>query len=134
VQEPDPVPRPLDHLTLCGLPDAPALLTKEGALDFAGLEQEVGRLAASLLDTGLEAGDRVATWLPKNRMTSLMPLAAPVSPPSLPTISRQIVAAWTRKGALSCSRARGCSGLRPPDPISSRPCSTRQDRPEGPRA
>ncbi len=76
MQEPDPVPRPLDHLTLCGLPDAPALLTKEGALDFAGLEQEVGRLAASLLDTGLEAGDRVATWLPKNRMTSLMPLAA----------------------------------------------------------
>src|SRR6185503_11843487 len=72
----DPNPRPLDHLTLCGAPDAPALLTREGALDFAGLEQAVGALAAALKARGLADGDRVASWLPKTRMTSLLPLAA----------------------------------------------------------
>jgi acyl-CoA ligase (AMP-forming) (exosortase A-associated) len=76
VQAPDPTPRPLDHLTLLGAPQAPALTTREGALDFAGLEVAVGRLAAALKARGLEAGARVASWLPKNRMTSLLPLAA----------------------------------------------------------
>jgi acyl-CoA ligase (AMP-forming) (exosortase A-associated) len=72
---PDPTPRPLDHLTLRGDPAAPALATREGELDFAGLEQGVGRLAAGLRASGLEPGARVASWLPKNRMTSLLPLA-----------------------------------------------------------
>ena len=72
---PDPIPRPLDHLTLRGAPQAPALLTREGLLDYQGLEQAVGTLAASLAARGLAAGDRVASWLPKNRMTSLLPLA-----------------------------------------------------------
>jgi len=75
VQAPDPRPRPLDHLTLRGAGDAPALLTREGALDYAGLEQAVGALAGALAGRGLDKGERVASWLPKTRMTSLLPLA-----------------------------------------------------------
>lgn len=75
MQAPDPDPRPLDHLTLRGAPAAPALVTREGALDYAGLERSVGALAAALLAKGLGKGDRVASWLPKSRMTSLLPLA-----------------------------------------------------------
>ena len=76
MQAPDPTPRPLDHLTKLGAPGALALTTREGALDFAGLEDMVGRLAAALQAMGLAPGARVASWLPKNRMTSLLPLAA----------------------------------------------------------
>lgn len=72
---PDPTPRPLDHLTLSGAPGAPALTTREGALDFAGLETAVGGLAGALKARGLAPGARVASWLPKNRLTSLLPLA-----------------------------------------------------------
>lgn len=72
---PDPTPRPLDHLTLRGAPEAPALVTREGTLDYAGLEQAVGALAAALRARGLGEGDRVASWLPKTRLTSLLPLA-----------------------------------------------------------
>lgn len=73
---PDPTPLPLDHLTLRGNPAAPALLTREGALDYASLDQAVGAMAAALQSRGLAHGDRVASWLPKNRLTSLLPLAA----------------------------------------------------------
>jgi acyl-CoA synthetase (AMP-forming)/AMP-acid ligase II len=75
VKAPSPDPRPLDHLTLGGEPEAVALITREGVLDFAGLERSVGTLAAALKARGLGAGERVASWLPKNRMTSLLPLA-----------------------------------------------------------
>jgi acyl-CoA ligase (AMP-forming) (exosortase A-associated) len=75
VQAPDPTPRPLDHLTQLGEPGAAALLTREGPLDYAGLEEAVGTLAASLRAKGLPGGARVASWLPKGRMTSLLPLA-----------------------------------------------------------
>jgi acyl-CoA ligase (AMP-forming) (exosortase A-associated) len=73
----DPTPRPLDHLTLRGARDATALVTREGVLDFAGLEQAVAALAGALRARGLVPGDRVASWLPKNRLTSLLPLAVP---------------------------------------------------------
>ena len=73
---PDPKPLPLDHLTQRGAPAAPALLTREGVLDYAGLEQAVGAMAAALQARGLKHGDRVASWLPKNRLTGLLPLAA----------------------------------------------------------
>jgi acyl-CoA ligase (AMP-forming) (exosortase A-associated) len=76
VQAPDPTPRPLDHLTLGGRPEAPALVTREGTLRYEGLEAAVGSLAAALRAHGLAPGARVASWLPKNRMTSLLPLAA----------------------------------------------------------
>lgn len=75
MQAPDPTPRPLDHLASTGDPAAPALLTREGPLDYAGLEAAVGALSASLRAKGLAAGERVASWLPKTRMTSLLPLA-----------------------------------------------------------
>jgi acyl-CoA ligase (AMP-forming) (exosortase A-associated) len=59
-----------------GAADAPALLTREGLLDYAGLESAVGALAAALQGRGLALGDRVASWLPKTRMTAVLPLAA----------------------------------------------------------
>jgi acyl-CoA ligase (AMP-forming) (exosortase A-associated) len=58
-----------------GAPDAPALVTREGVLDYAGLEHGVGALAAALKGKRLQAGERLASWLPKGRMTSLLPLA-----------------------------------------------------------
>lgn len=75
VNGPDPQPKPLDHLTLRGAPEAPALLTREGLLDYAGLEDQVAALAAALAARALPKGARVASWLPKTRMTSLLPLA-----------------------------------------------------------
>ena len=75
MQVPDPTPRPLDHLPLKGDASAPALLTREGLLDFAGLERATGALAAALQARGTAPGARVASWLPKTRMTSLLPLA-----------------------------------------------------------
>lgn len=73
---PDPIPRPLDHIALLGARDGAALIDKIGALDHAGLEREIGRLAAWLAGQGLTKGARVATWLPKTRTACLMPMAA----------------------------------------------------------
>ncbi|HEY6916079.1 MAG TPA: acyl-CoA ligase (AMP-forming), exosortase A system-associated [Allosphingosinicella sp.] len=75
VTGPDPNLRPLDHLTLRGAPDAPALLTREGVIDYAGLERRVGALAAGLKRRGLPEGARVASWLPKTPLSCLLPLA-----------------------------------------------------------
>ncbi|HEY7811000.1 MAG TPA: acyl-CoA ligase (AMP-forming), exosortase A system-associated [Allosphingosinicella sp.] len=72
---PDPTPYPIDRLPLMGAPESPAVLTREGLLDYAGLERATGILAAALKARGLAPGDRVASWLPKSRMTSLLPLA-----------------------------------------------------------
>jgi acyl-CoA ligase (AMP-forming) (exosortase A-associated) len=58
-----------------GETQAPALITREGMIDYRGLEAAVGVLAAALRAHGLENGARVASWLPKTRMTSLLPLA-----------------------------------------------------------
>jgi acyl-CoA ligase (AMP-forming) (exosortase A-associated) len=73
--QPDPTPFPLDRLPLMGAPERPALLTREGLLDYAGLEAAVGSLAAALKGRGLQPGERVASWLPKSRMTGVLPLA-----------------------------------------------------------
>lgn len=67
---------PLDHLTLMGQGDAPALLLADAALDYAGLEAAVGRLAAWLADQCPGPGARVASWTAKNRLACLLPLAA----------------------------------------------------------
>lgn len=72
----DPVPHPIDHLTMRGAPGDPAIIDRDGALDFAGLEAQVGRMAGWLRAQGLDPGDRVASWLPKTRAACLMPLAA----------------------------------------------------------
>ncbi|OYY89152.1 MAG: acyl-CoA ligase (AMP-forming), exosortase A system-associated [Sphingomonas sp. 28-66-16] len=72
----DPVPRPIDHLPLMGDPAAIAIEDRGGTLDFAGLDRDTGALAGWLAARGLAAGDRVASWLPKNRLSCLLPLAA----------------------------------------------------------
>ncbi|MBO9712520.1 acyl-CoA ligase (AMP-forming), exosortase A system-associated [Sphingomonas sp.] len=72
----DPVPQPIDHLTLRGARGAVALEDRAGTLDYAGLEAAVAGLARWLRAQGLAAGERVASWLPKTRTACLMPLAA----------------------------------------------------------
>jgi len=117
----DPDPRPLDHLTLRGAPAAPALLTREGAVDYAGLERAVGTLAAALKARGLGAGDRVASWLPKTRLTSLLPLACAraglIHVPINPLLKRMQVAhilADSGAGLLITAAARAAT-LEPGD-------------------
>lgn len=96
MQAPDPDPRPLDHLTLRGRSDAPALTDRDGTLDYAGLERAVAALAAGLASKGLARGDRVASWLPKTRMTCLLPLACArvglIHVPANPLLKRAQVA------------------------------------------
>ena len=72
----DPVPRPLDHLTCFGAPDAVAWGDRHGVMTYAELEAEVARMAGWLAGFGFERGARVASWLPKTRTACLMPLAA----------------------------------------------------------
>jgi acyl-CoA ligase (AMP-forming) (exosortase A-associated) len=72
----DPTPRPLDHLSDFGAVSAPALVLRGEVMSYADLEIAIGRLARVLCDSGLKAGDRVATWLPKTLEACLMPLAA----------------------------------------------------------
>jgi acyl-CoA ligase (AMP-forming) (exosortase A-associated) len=71
----DPVPQPIDHV-LRGAPDAPALIERDGVTSHAVAEEAVARLAGWLASLRFPAGSRVATWLPKRRVTCLMPLAA----------------------------------------------------------
>jgi acyl-CoA ligase (AMP-forming) (exosortase A-associated) len=71
----DPTPRPLDHLVTFGLPDRPALVSRDVVFNYGELDRAVGRFAAALLGADLEAGDRVASWLPKTAETCLMPMA-----------------------------------------------------------
>ncbi|WP_136161745.1 acyl-CoA ligase (AMP-forming), exosortase A system-associated [Sphingomonas flavalba] len=73
----DPTPRPIDHILAGGARGAPALIGRAEALDYAALEDRVGRLAAWLRAQGVGAGDRVASWLPKTIDACLLPLAVP---------------------------------------------------------
>jgi acyl-CoA ligase (AMP-forming) (exosortase A-associated) len=72
----DPTPRPIDTLPGCGAAGDVALEDKGGTLTYAALEAAVGGMAHWLASQGLEAGDQVASWLPKTRAACLMPLAA----------------------------------------------------------
>lgn len=72
---PDPRPRPLDHLSECGAPHAPALTAGGETLGYAELEEQVGRTAAALLARGLRPGDRVASWMGKTLLACILPLA-----------------------------------------------------------
>ena len=47
-----------------------------GNLNYAELDEQVGRIAAALVAAGLEPGDRVASWMGKTRLACLLPLAA----------------------------------------------------------
>ena len=74
VPDPDPVPRPLDHLAQCGVADAPALILADRIMDHGALNRRIGQLAA-MLASRLAPGDRVASWLPKDELACLLPLA-----------------------------------------------------------
>ena len=67
---------PLDHLPLFGKANAPALVIRERVYNYEELNLRIGRLAAWWAGHGLDAGDRVATWLGKGEIACLMPLAA----------------------------------------------------------
>ncbi|TGX52480.1 acyl-CoA ligase (AMP-forming), exosortase A system-associated [Sphingomonas gei] len=92
----DPVPKPIDTLTLRGAANAVALEDRAGTLSFGELEAGVGGIAHWLSEQGLGAGERVATWLPKTRTACLMPLAVPraglVHVPINPVLKRAQVA------------------------------------------
>ncbi len=66
----------MDHLTLRGERHAPALVVDGRTLNFAELDDAVGTAAATLLATGLVAGDRVASWMGKTALACILPLAA----------------------------------------------------------
>lgn len=70
-----PVVQPLDHLSTCGAPEAPALSAGGRTLPYSELDEEVGRTAAALLEQGLDAGDRVASWMGKTLLACTLPLA-----------------------------------------------------------
>lgn len=72
----DPTAHTLDHLALRGLGRTDALVLRDETLSFDILNLRVGLLANWLTVFPLEPGDRVATWLPKNETTCIMPLAA----------------------------------------------------------
>jgi acyl-CoA ligase (AMP-forming) (exosortase A-associated) len=76
VQIPNPNPSPLDHLAICGKANSTAMVTKAESIDYAMLDQMVGRLAAAIRAAGLVAGDRVASWLNKTAEACILPLAA----------------------------------------------------------
>jgi acyl-CoA ligase (AMP-forming) (exosortase A-associated) len=76
LQTPDPRPHMLDHILACGDDNRAALISRDHVLSYSELERAVGRLAATLLASGLRRGDRVASWLPKTIEACLMPLAA----------------------------------------------------------
>ena len=67
-------PRPLDHLSLMGPGDAPALVLGDRVMDHAALNRRIGQLAAWLASR-IAAGARVASWLPKGELACLLPLA-----------------------------------------------------------
>jgi acyl-CoA ligase (AMP-forming) (exosortase A-associated) len=96
VQDPDPIPRPLDHLALCGEARAAALETRTETLCFEELDLMVGRLARALVESGLTPGARVASWLNKTVEACLLPLATAragfVHVPINPALKRSQVA------------------------------------------
>ena len=76
LDEPDPVPRPLDHLVEGGSDDAPALVLPGGTLARADVRRLVASLAGWLRSLDLGEGARVASWAAKGELTCLLPLAA----------------------------------------------------------
>lgn len=76
MQSPDPTPYPLDHLPLRGNPEDVSLITRDETFSYAALENLVGRVAGALQGYGLQKGDRIASWMPKNVLACVLPLAA----------------------------------------------------------
>ncbi|WP_309621997.1 acyl-CoA ligase (AMP-forming), exosortase A system-associated [Novosphingobium sp.] len=94
--QPNPDPRPIDHVAERGNDAAPALVLRSGTLNHKDLKDRVARLAGWLQRLGLEPGARVASWAAKGELTCLMPLAAPraglVHVPINPLLKRAQVA------------------------------------------
>ncbi|MBW0144952.1 AMP-binding protein [Sphingomicrobium clamense] len=67
--------KPIDHLPQQGAPQAIAIVVGEERLDYAGLEERVGRVAAKLRALGVEPGDRVASWDKKTMLAAILPMA-----------------------------------------------------------
>ena len=67
--------KPIDHLTKRGAPQAKAIVVGEDRLDYAGMEERVGRIAGKLRCLGIEPGDRVASWDRKTVLAALLPMA-----------------------------------------------------------
>ncbi|MEO9469417.1 acyl-CoA ligase (AMP-forming), exosortase A system-associated [Parasphingorhabdus sp.] len=65
----------LDRLALAGDPEAIALITRSGTLNYKMLNHRVGAMARWLSNQNLDEGDRIASWLPKTELACLMPLA-----------------------------------------------------------
>ncbi len=80
LHQPDPLPRPLDHLAelaeAAGHGERPALVLREGTLNHNQLRQRVAVLAGWLAQMVPEKGARVASWAAKGEITCLLPLAA----------------------------------------------------------
>jgi len=74
---PDPDPRPLDHLALCGRDSDDALVLRGRTLKWSDLRARVALLAGWLASLELGEGARVASWCAKGEPTCLLPLAAP---------------------------------------------------------
>ncbi|MEO5707241.1 MAG: acyl-CoA ligase (AMP-forming), exosortase A system-associated [Alteraurantiacibacter sp.] len=72
----DPVPRPLDHLALCGRDEDVALVLRQEVLSWKDLRSRVARLAAWLAAEVPHKGSRIASWAAKGELTCLIPLAA----------------------------------------------------------
>jgi acyl-CoA ligase (AMP-forming) (exosortase A-associated) len=115
---------PLDHLPLRGAPDAHALRLRDRVYSYQALNDRIGRLAFFLREQGFEAGDRIATWLPKTELACLMPLATvraelvhvPVNPLLKPAQvghilrdsgAKALVTSAVRTGQLDSSPGRG---------------------------
>lgn len=73
---PNPVSRPLDHLTECGRDADPALILRGETLSWKHLRTRVAALAGALAELGLGDGARIASWAAKGELTCLLPLAA----------------------------------------------------------
>lgn len=76
MSNPVSVARPLDHLALCGAPDSPALVLREGTLSYQELNCRIARLSGWLSQCVGQSGARVASWAAKGELTCLLPLAA----------------------------------------------------------
>ena len=75
-REPAPPIRPLDHLAVRGVDEAPALVLRDLVLSYKDLRARVSRLAGWLRAQVPEVGTRVASWVAKGELACLMPLAA----------------------------------------------------------
>ncbi len=65
---------PLDHLPGLGHPAALALLLRDRTVTFEELEAMTGRLAGWLEARDLPEGSRIAAWLPKGLVATILPL------------------------------------------------------------